>query len=75
MNTIISLLLSILIGALVGWIAGKIMHTSGTFIQNAILGILGGFVAGIILPGWLGIVGSVIGACLVIWVYNKFIKK
>ena len=39
------------------------------------IGILGGFVAGIILPGWLGIVGSVIGACLVIWVYNKFIKK
>ncbi len=75
MNTIVSILISILIGALVGWIAGKIMHTSGTFVQNAILGILGGFVAGIILSGWLGIVGSVIGACLVIWLYNKFIKK
>lgn len=70
-----SIIWSILIGALIGWVAGKIMHTSGSFVQNAILGILGGFVAGIFLPGWLGYVGSVIGACLVIWLYNKFIKK
>lgn len=70
-----SIIWSILIGALIGWVAGKIMHTSGSFVQNAILGILGGFVAGILLPGWLGYVGSVIGACLVIWLYNKFIKK
>ena len=31
--------------------------------------------SGLILPGWLGLVGAVIGACLVIWVWEKFIKK
>lgn len=69
------IVISILIGALVGWVAGIIMKSKGGFIRNAIMGILGGAVAGLILPGWLGYIGSVIGACLVIWVYEKFIKK
>ena len=69
------IIISILVGALVGWVAGIIMKSKGGFIRNAIMGILGGVVAGLLLPGWLGIVGSVIGACLVIWVYEKFIKK
>lgn len=68
-------ILSILIGALVGWVAGIIMKSKGGFIRNAIMGILGGVVAWLLLPGWLGYIGSVIGACLVIWVYEKFIKK
>lgn len=69
------IIISILIGALVGWVAGIIMKSKGGFIRNAIMGILGGAVAGLLLPGWLGYVGSVIGACLVIWVWEKFIKK
>ena len=69
------IIISILIGALVGWVAGIIMKSKGGFIRNAIMGILGGVVAGLLLPGWLGYVGSVIGACLVIWVWEKFIKK
>ena len=72
---ILGLLMSILIGAFVGWIAGKIMNVQGSFIQNAILGILGGFIAGIILNGLLGIIASVIGACLILWLYNRFIRK
>ena len=71
----IGLIIEILIGALVGWVAGIIMKSKGGFVRNAIMGIIGGFVAGLLLPGWLGIVGAVIGACLVIWVYEKFIKK
>lgn len=71
----IGLILEILVGALVGWVAGIIMKSKGGFVRNAIMGIIGGFVAGLLLPGWLGILGSVIGACLVIWVYEKFIKK
>lgn len=69
------IIISILIGALVGWVAGIIMKSKGGFVRNAIMGILGGVVAGLILPGWLGYVGSVIGACIVIWVWEKFIKK
>lgn len=71
----IGLIFEILIGALVGWVAGLIMKSKGGFVRNAIMGIIGGFVAGLLLPGWLGYVGAVIGACLVIWVYEKFIKK
>ncbi len=71
----IRIIFGILIGALIGWLAGIIMKSKGGFVRNAIMGILGGVVAGILLPGWLGYFGSVIGACLVIWVYEKFIKK
>ena len=71
----VAIIIKILIGALIGWVAGIIMKSKGGFVKKAIMGILGGVVAGILLPGWLGYVGSVIGACLVIWVYEKFIKK
>ena len=71
----VAIIIKILIGALIGWVAGIIMKSKGGFVKNAIMGILGGVVAGLLLPGWLGYVGSVIGACLVIWVYEKFIKK
>jgi len=71
----VAIIIKILIGALIGWVAGIIMKSKGGFVKNAIMGILGGVVAGILLPGWLGYVGAVIGACLVIWVYEKFIKK
>ena len=38
-----NLIWSILVGALVGWIAGIIMKSKGGFVRNAIMGILGGF--------------------------------
>ena len=61
-QTMIGLIIEILIGALVGWVAGIIMKSTGGFVRNAIMGIIGGFVAGLLLPGWLGYVGAVIGA-------------
>lgn len=70
----IRIIFGILIGALIGWLAGIIMKSKGGFVRNAIMGILGGVVAGILLPGWLGYLGSVIGACLVIIVYEKVFK-
>ena len=55
MGTILGIVIDILIGALVGWIAGLIMKSKGSFLQNAIIGIIGGFVGGL-LP--FGIIGS-----------------
>ena len=52
-NMLWDLIWSILIGALVGWVAGIIMKSKGGFVRNAIMGILGGVVAGILLPDWL----------------------
>lgn len=75
---LIKLIVEILIGALCGYIAGKIMKAKKGFWINALLGILGGAVGGFIGNllgvggGWLtGIVLSVAGACLVIWICRK----
>ena len=72
MGVILNIVIDILIGALVGWVAGLIMKSKGGFWRNAIMGIIGGFVGGLIpIP----FVGAVLGACLVIFVYEKFIAK
>ena len=72
MGVILNIVIDILIGALVGWVAGLIMKSKGGFWRNAIMGIIGGFVGGLIpIP----FVGAVLGACLVIFVYEKFIVK
>ena len=72
MGWLLGIVIDILVGALVGWLAGLIMKSKGGFWRNAIMGLLGGFVGGL-LP--LGIIGSILGACLVIFVYEKFILK
>ena len=76
---LISILLWLLFGALVGWIAGIIMKSPNTLVRNIILGIIGSFVGGFVASflgfGDLGgsfrfdlvnILVSVGGACLVI---------
>ena len=79
---LLHLLASLVIGALSGAIANKIMHGNPkSFFQNALLGIVGGLVGGFlgnligIGGGWVtGILLSIGGACLVVWVYRKFFK-
>ncbi len=76
---ILKLLVSIILGAISGWIACKIMKTNCTLIKNIILGIIGGFVGDIILElfgvSFSGIFGtiivSIIGACTLIFIVNK----
>ena len=70
------------IGALVGWLAGRIMHSKGGLLKNILVGIIGSE-----LGGWLGsLIGveptsfiagvllSVAGACLLIWLVRKLFK-
>jgi uncharacterized membrane protein YeaQ/YmgE (transglycosylase-associated protein family) len=46
-----SLLLMLIIGALAGWLAGKIVEGYGFgLLGNIVVGIVGAFVAGLILP-------------------------
>lgn len=68
------MIISLLLGALTGWIAGRIMKSSGGFLRNILLGIVGSGV-GNWLAGAIGIVaknsvGSILigvgGACVVI---------
>ena len=78
----INFLVTILVGAVSGWLASLIMHKNYGWIITIVLGILGGFVGGLIntilggaLGGWVGgIVVAVAGSCLLIWLFDK-IKK
>ena len=75
-------LIGIIIGALSGWIAGKIMKNKGGLIKNIVLGLVGGFVGSFLFSligfeasGTIGtIITSVVGACIVIFVGRKLIK-
>ena len=78
------IILTIVIGALAGFLAGKLMKGSGSgFWINLLVGIVGGFLGGEIL-GWCGVhwgttiigqlVTAVIGAVLLLWIVSK-IKK
>jgi len=81
---IINIIAWILVGALAGWIAGKIMKTAkNSFWRNVVLGIAGSLVGGF-LASLLGIsakafsIGglavAVAGACLCIFLARKFAK-
>jgi uncharacterized membrane protein YeaQ/YmgE (transglycosylase-associated protein family) len=72
-------ILTIIVGALAGWIAEKIMKTDHNLLMNIILGILGAVFLNAILfaimGGTLGgVIGqliiAVIGACILIWIFR-----
>lgn len=78
-----NILISILIGAISGWLASVIMNSKSGLIRDIILGIIGGFLGsfifdklGITFYGYLGtILVSVVGACIIILVVDKIFKK
>lgn len=74
-------ILSIIVGALAGWIAEKIMRTNQGLLMNIILGIVGAVIGNFLLmlifgATMGGIVGqlivAVIGACLLIAIVRAF---
>lgn len=78
-----NIIISLIIGAVCGWLAGIIMKSGHGLLVNIILGIVGGFVGGFIF-GLLGlsingivgtIISSVVGACLIIFVVRLIKKK
>ena len=70
----------LIIGALAGFVASKIYKKEGSgCLINLLLGIVGGWLGGEVL-GWLGItatrsignfVVAVIGAIILLWLWNK----
>ncbi len=73
------LLGSLIMGALVGWIAGKVMNAEGGLLRNIVVGVIGSFV-GSAAFGLLGfyayglfanLVVDTVGACLFIWLGRK----
>jgi uncharacterized membrane protein YeaQ/YmgE (transglycosylase-associated protein family) len=70
--------MSIILGALAGWIAEKVMKFDTGLIMNIVLGIVGALVGnfllglvGVGMGGWLGqLIVAIIGACILIYVYR-----
>ena len=83
---IVNLLLTLLFGAIAGWLAGFfIVKDKGGLVWNIIIGLLGGVVGGWLLgligadgsfwSRWYGqIICAVSGAVVLLWVWNM-IKK
>lgn len=75
---------TIVIGAIAGWLMEKVMKVDLKFWKSALLGILGGVLGGAVISllgasnpsGWIGgVLVSALGACLIMFVYKKLIKK
>lgn len=71
---------AIIVGALAGWIAEKIMKADHGLLTNIFLGIVGALVlnavllaiVGSTLGGWIGqLIIGIVGACILIWGYRK----
>ena len=72
----------LILGALSGWIANRLMKNSSSgLIDNIIIGIIGAFIGGFVFNflGAQAITGlnlhsifvSVVGACILLWIINK----
>ena len=79
---LVKLLIELIVGGLCGFAANKLMKgDSSSILKNVILGVVGGIVGGFlgnligVGDGWItGILLSIGGACLVIWLVRKLLK-
>ena len=76
------LIIWLIIGGIIGWLASLVMKTDGQqgIILNVVVGIIGGFLGGLLLPmvglsfgGWIGyLVTALIGAIVLLAIVNLF---
>ena len=73
---------SLIMGALVGFIAGKLMNAEGGLLRNIIIGVVGSFVGSAVF-GAIGfyaygmfadLIVDIAGACLFIWLARKLFR-
>ena len=78
---LINILLILLFGAIVGWLAGIIMKSQKSLVMNIIVGIIGSFIGGFVAAqlgfgsfggnfdfNVMNVIISIAGACLLIFV-------
>ncbi len=72
----------IIIGAAAGFLATRLMRIEADIPTTMLIGIVGALVGGLILRtllavmGWLsGFVGAVLGALLVIWIWQTYVRR
>lgn len=81
--TLESIVIFLLIGAVAGWLAGQVVKGGGFgLVGDIVVGILGAFVAGLLLPrlglGLTGIAGAIIYAAIgaiILLVVIRLIKR
>ncbi len=72
----------LILGAIAGFVASKLMKEQSGTLKNILLGIGGGFVGGLIFNlfgltanGMIGsLIVSIVGACICIWAGRKLFK-
>ncbi len=76
-----SVLFLIIIGVAAGFIASKVMKTDLSLVETIAIGVLGAIIGGLVLRGLIaagslifGLVGAVVGACILIWLYQRYLK-
>lgn len=79
----IGFLISLVVGGLIGFVAEQIMNRDvpGGIIGNIVLGFLGAWVGGLIIPdfGWVvadfAVFPAIIGALIVVFIYSLIAGK
>jgi len=76
-----SVLFLIIIGVAAGFIASKVMKTELSLVETIAIGVLGAIIGGLVLRGLIaagslifGLVGAIVGACILIWLYQRYFK-
>lgn len=72
----------IIIGAAAGFLATRLMKVEADIPTTMFVGIIGAVIGGLVLRflisvmGWMsGFVGALLGAMLVIWIWQKYLRK
>ncbi|UAB87984.1 GlsB/YeaQ/YmgE family stress response membrane protein [Ruegeria sp. SCSIO 43209] len=72
----------IIVGAAAGFLATRLMRIEADIPTTMLIGIVGALVGGLVLRtlitvmGWLsGFIGAVLGALLVIWIWQTYIRR
>ncbi len=76
-----SVLFLVVVGVAAGFIASKVMKTDLSLVETSAIGVLGAIVGGFVLRALVaagsvifGLVGAVVGACILILLYQRFLK-
>jgi uncharacterized membrane protein YeaQ/YmgE (transglycosylase-associated protein family) len=75
----------LLVGGIIGWVASELMHTREGLLLNIVVGIVGAFIAGLVLTPLMGVgtinqnnfslpalIVSLLGAIILLAVLNLF---
>jgi uncharacterized membrane protein YeaQ/YmgE (transglycosylase-associated protein family) len=72
----------LIIGAAAGFLATRLMKVRTGVLETVAIGVLGALVGGLVLRALLtmmgaasGFVGAVLGAMLLIWLYQKYVAR